>query len=466
MVFIGEGGTGKSHVINAFRCFARGWGIEDKIRLSASSGVAAALIGGTTWHGLTKLTKQGKPHSKGKVIYDHIYMLIVDEISMLSLSHFGAGADNLQNLCARRGEPFGGLDVVLCGDFSQLEPVGNSVFDTPSINARGTTKRYELHGSFLWNNNVNAVVELVELKRCTDKALASILQALRTGVFSPSVFKLMSSRYYKNVDGVVPSLSPKHTCIYDTNKQVNEHNFIAPHLHAINTGERLFRITATSTDLSGQPLDPAVLSILYSKPVLFGEENAGPVPHIDFYMGMTVSVHQGNMCVETIGVGNGSHACIVGVLPKGALDPESCIELQVQLPVGCKHRTSKVLKPMSPITHLLLQLPLDAPKSFRYHGLPWNVYPLPLMKRKTSNFKHAQFPVRGQSACTPHKAQGLTLQKVAAAVTAAENKLYVAISRVRRVEDFVLLKQFTHEDAAKCRPNTKIIKVLQDMQGQ
>ena len=81
------------------------------------------------------------------------------------------------------------------------------------------------------------------------------------------------------------------------------------------------------------------------------------------------------------------------------------------------------------------------------------------------NFKHAQFPVRGVSACTPHKAQGLTLDKVAAAVTAGNNKLYVAASRVRKLEDFVLLQRFTQEDAAKCGPNAKIVKVLQDLRS-
>ena len=221
MVFIGEGGTGKSHVINAFRCFARGWGINDKIRLSATSGVAAAVIGGTTWHAITKLTKDGAQHSTNKVIYEDVYMLIVDEVSMLSLHCLGAGADNLQNLCGRRGEAFGGLDLVFCGDFSQLEPVGNSVYDQPCAKSRGKTKQFQIHGSFLWNNNINAVIELVDLKRCTDSALSNVLQALRTGVVSPSVFTLLNSRYYKNFDGTAPSLSTKHTCIYDTNNLVN-----------------------------------------------------------------------------------------------------------------------------------------------------------------------------------------------------------------------------------------------------
>ena len=141
---------------------------------------------------------------------------------------------------------------------------------------------------------------------------------------------------------------------------------ISPHLHGINTGERVFRLTGTSRDRSGQPLAPSVLSILYNKPVLFGKENSGPLPHIDFFIGMTVSVHQGNSCVETVGIGNGTRACIIGVWPLGALNSESCVELQVQLPVGSKHSTSKVFKPTVPITHLLLQLPHDAPKSWEW----------------------------------------------------------------------------------------------------
>jgi hypothetical protein len=94
MIFIGQGGTGKSHVLKAFKHFARGWDLQDKIRFSASSGVAASVIGGTTYHGLTKLNAKGVQHSKNKIIYAN-----VDEISMLSLSFFGAGAKPNRNSC-------------------------------------------------------------------------------------------------------------------------------------------------------------------------------------------------------------------------------------------------------------------------------------------------------------------------------------------------------------------------------
>jgi len=59
MLLLGEGGTGKSHVINAFMAFAKGWSLQAKVRTTASSGVAASLIGGMTWHSFVKLNMKG-----------------------------------------------------------------------------------------------------------------------------------------------------------------------------------------------------------------------------------------------------------------------------------------------------------------------------------------------------------------------------------------------------------------------
>ena len=178
---------------------------------------------------------------------------------------------------------------------------------------------------------------------------------------------------------------------------MNEHNYATPHIYAIQNKVKLFRISAQSTRKNGAEIPAEIRSVMYKRKVLCGEKKDGPIPHIDFFLGMKVSVYQGNHAVAAVGVGNGSVASIIGVLPSNAL--YNVAEHDIILPNG---DTSKILRPTQNITHLLLQLPMDAPKTFRYPGLPWNVYPLARKKFPTKLCVHVQFPVRVAFASTMH----------------------------------------------------------------
>ena len=302
--------------------------------------------------------------------------------------------------------------------------------------------------STIWHNHINVAIELVEHNRCQDPSLATVLNALRTGVFTDEAFRLLQSRYLWNPNcPTKPTLNVDTTCVYEYNILVNEHNFIAPHLYAHKYGNDVYRITSDTTARDGTHVNPDILSILFQRPVLESDIAKGIIPHIDFYLGMSVCVYQGNSAVKTCGIGNGTKARIVGVLPLTAL--EVCSEQDIQMPLGSSvSSTSKVLVPNQQVTHLLLQLPLTSTKSFRFRGLPWNVYPLErkTVQGKVSRFKHRQFPVRAMSAVTPYKVQGATLPKVASATNVGENHLYVVASRVRFLKDLVLLHPFVEED--------------------
>lgn len=126
----GQAGSGKTYVLNRYIQYLRDYGV--RVAITASTGIAATHIGGVTIHSRSgigikdnltdhdiDLIAQKEPVfkniSKAKV-------LIIDEISMLSANVL----DNVDRVCKsirwdRR--PFGGLQVVLCGDFFQLPPV-------------------------------------------------------------------------------------------------------------------------------------------------------------------------------------------------------------------------------------------------------------------------------------------------------------------------------------------------------
>lgn len=126
----GEPGSGKTHTVNLFVAWLKEHGIQPAV--TASTGIAATHINGQTihsWSGIGIKSKLGKSELKyiadnkkisGKICSTHT--LIIDEISMLSAEAFGM-VDTVCRFVRKNENPFGGLQVVLVGDFFQLPPV-------------------------------------------------------------------------------------------------------------------------------------------------------------------------------------------------------------------------------------------------------------------------------------------------------------------------------------------------------
>lgn len=134
----GEPGSGKTHTVNAYVAYLKNNGIEPAI--TASTGIAATHIGGSTIHSWCGIgIKSALSRHELASILDNkrvtnrvkkAQVLIIDEISMLSAETFQL----VEQVCrairtskvpgATRGQlPFGGLQVVLVGDFFQLPPI-------------------------------------------------------------------------------------------------------------------------------------------------------------------------------------------------------------------------------------------------------------------------------------------------------------------------------------------------------
>jgi hypothetical protein len=150
----GEGGTGKSRVIEALVELFAGKGISNRLLVTATSGTAAARINGITIHSACSFSKDASRMSAGRdkgvggigpsnssnryvngparMDWQEKHLLIVDEVSML-------GARTLymvnEQLCRLRGSPedFGGIPIVrFCGDFHQFRPVQERSILLPS----------------------------------------------------------------------------------------------------------------------------------------------------------------------------------------------------------------------------------------------------------------------------------------------------------------------------------------------
>tara|TARA_B100001123_G_scaffold448442_1_gene609650 strand:- start:1562 stop:3115 length:1554 start_codon:yes stop_codon:yes gene_type:complete len=129
----GAPGTGKSHtlrkIIGYFKTSSKNVGI------TSTTGCSAILIGARTLHSYLKLSIQDKtpkqlfnglskfPEIKDKLI--NLDVLIIDEISMLSNRLFEI-ISNYLSLVRNDDRPFGGIQLILVGDFCQLPPVNDT----------------------------------------------------------------------------------------------------------------------------------------------------------------------------------------------------------------------------------------------------------------------------------------------------------------------------------------------------
>ena len=127
----GPAGTGKSVTLSKIIEFCESKMI--RYGVTATTGTAAFLIGGKTLHSYLGI---GLGKDSAKEIYEYvryrlkytadklreITVLIIDEISMLEEELFVKISKYL-SMIRRDPKPFGGLQVVLTGDFCQLEPI-------------------------------------------------------------------------------------------------------------------------------------------------------------------------------------------------------------------------------------------------------------------------------------------------------------------------------------------------------
>ena len=174
----GPAGSGKTYLLNQFIKLAKHGGKH--VSVTATTGLAATHLGGTTihaWSGIgihDRLPSNFVEHmSKGRrEIIEKTDVLIIDEISMLHDYRLDM-VDEICRLVRKEPDvPFGGIQVVMSGDFFQLPP----------INRRDSA----FNGSFVvnsqaWRELAPAILYLHEQHRQEDETLSDILNSLRTG---------------------------------------------------------------------------------------------------------------------------------------------------------------------------------------------------------------------------------------------------------------------------------------------
>ena len=233
----GAPGAGKTYVLNEFIRQARADGAT--VAVTASTGIAATHINGQTvhsWSGIgvaTALTdgllKRITTRRRRRIEATDI--LVIDEVSMMHAWLFDM-VDTVCRKLRRDPRPFGGLQVVLSGDFFQLPPVSvsgrNNDLIAPSAEFLAAHERYAQAGknpegfvteSLVWEELNPVVCYLTEQHRQDDGQLLAVLTDIREGAVTQEDHDVLLTRL-----GAVPAPGEVAVHLFPVNRQADSLN--------------------------------------------------------------------------------------------------------------------------------------------------------------------------------------------------------------------------------------------------
>ncbi|MEK7640927.1 MAG: PIF1 family DEAD/DEAH box helicase [Patescibacteria group bacterium] len=211
----GEPGSGKTHTVNEYVAYLRARDIEPAI--TASTGIATTHIGGMTihsWSGIgikTHLNKQDiSKIAFNKNIVKRIQrakVLVIDEVSMLSPKTISM-VDAVCREIKKDQKSFGGIQVVLVGDFFQLPPIVKKEEEDGQrvLLIEGPPARFA-YDSPVWSSANLTVCYLTEQHRQDDADFLAMLSAIRGNSFSGDHLRHIETRKIGN--SAAPKGAPK-----------------------------------------------------------------------------------------------------------------------------------------------------------------------------------------------------------------------------------------------------------------
>lgn len=393
----GSAGSGKTHTLREYIT----WLSEREIpvAVTASTGIAATHMSGMTIHGWAGIgIREYLTDADIEMLEEKQYLyqrfqkarvLIIDEVSMLHAHRL----DMVERVCRhfkRNDAPFGGLQVILSGDFFQLPPVtkegairqppkkhvemqGDLFIDYESGEIMPEEKAEELPESDLivhsraWKAMKPAICYLTEQHRQEDDTFLEILNAMRKNAVESWHLDAIRRRLNADIEAVLP------TKLYTHNFDVDAIN--AAELAKLSGNAKEFVMSGKGNDylvdaLKKSCLAHEVLRLKEGAEVMFIKNN------------------------YEAGYVNGTRGKIVGFDSRG----EPTVEIYA------------------------------SGKRLTVEATDWEVEENGKVKARIT-----QYPLRLAWAITIHKSQGLSLDaaEIDLSKTFAYGMGYVALSRVR-----------------------------------
>jgi ATP-dependent exoDNAse (exonuclease V) alpha subunit len=386
----GAPGAGKTYVLNQYIEFLRA--NEVNVAVTAYTGIAASHLNGRTlhsWAGLSRGPALSEEQERTRV-HNNAYLrdmvsrpqvLIIDEVSMLHPEELDR-VDVIARAARNSSEPFGGLQLICCGDFFQIPPVNQ------------TENRFVLD-SVAWKNADMRVCYLHEQHRQGDAGLLHILDAIRRGAVDGAVVTLLESRVGRPVSGAAIGLAR----LYTHRENVDEIN--ADELRKLPEAEVVYDVYESGAAAAVEKLkrdhdvDRIVLKL--GARVMFTKNNTGA------------------------GYVNGTLGEVVGFEDGGDGDPNG----------GADGAPAARAIEANPVIMTFDKKRITAGRQ------QWRVED----DRGKVKASISQLPLKLAWAITVHKSQGMTLDAAEIDLGRAFDRGmgYVALSRVRRLENISLI---------------------------
>ena len=405
----GSAGSGKTYLLNQYISYLENHDIA--VAVTASTGIAATHMNGMTIHGWSGIgvknimgEKELEQLEEKKYLwkrFDKARVLIIDEVSMLH----GFQLDMIEKVCKRfkrSSKPFGGLQVILSGDFFQLPPVEKIKKNTEELDygeAKETQfKSGMVYESEAWKILNPAICYLSEQHRQEDDILTEILNNVRANKLEERHYEELDKCIDRNLSGI------KATKLYTHNINVDNENELE--LSQIEGKEMIFQMTSKGHDIIVDILKKSCLA----------------------YEQLKLKVGAEVMCIKNNfdkGYVNGSRGKIIG------------FENNTNYPIVSLYNGNQVT-----ITPELWAIEEDG-------------------REKASI---TQFPLRLAWAITIHKSQGMSLDnaEIDLRKTFTYGMGYVALSRVRTLSG-IRLVGFTKESLLV---NPVILELDQELKNE
>lgn len=212
----GQAGSGKTYLLNIYIDFLK----KNKVgvAITASTGIAATHLNGSTIHSWSAIGIKNNltDHDMSKIASNTntrvrilgAKVLIIDEISMLH-SYRLEMVNQVCKKIRRNSNPFGGLQVILCGDFFQLPPINEKEYPDSSFAFK----------SGAWEELDLTICYLDEQHRQSDDEFLKVLNEIRSREVSEYTFQKLSTRLNKNLPSKI-----KPTRLYTHNIDVDAIN--------------------------------------------------------------------------------------------------------------------------------------------------------------------------------------------------------------------------------------------------
>ena len=436
----GPGGTGKSQVIKAIVHFHKKMKLKRALKLCANTGTAAKNIGGSTTTTLFGFASRQKDAASLQRKFEKVDTIVLDEVSLVGsrqLAKIGTALSTAK--CADASLPFGGVDMIFCGDFIQFPPVK----DSPLYNAWGggkveaKTSQYGISkelGLHLWKQ-VNRIFILHEQMRVQDAAYLAMLNRLREGKCTEQDVQMLYTRVVgQSCDVTAMSGAPIVTPGNELVMAVND-LFVARHAQQTD----VYVSTAKDHICDGRKRKPVPkkLSRIYKN--WANTATHGLPRELKLYVGMPVIVTI-NVATE-LGITNGTTGVVRSIhLKDGEVISEETgfhqLDEQPEYVIVEMDSVSMTPLPGLPPNHVPVA-PIRSSFSVRVPG-----------RNKRININRKHFPLVPLFSCTAHKSQGQTLSKAIVDLVPVRKGgvgvefAYVPLSRVRRLDDLIILRPF------------------------